>query len=87
MELYSFKSNKLDGIDLKPFKLERDIQSLVESNTQSLFDLEFVRTELTVGKYRIDSLCFDQENNSFVIIEYKKDMRSNSFLLFVIVID
>ena len=72
MELYSFKSNKLDGIDLKPFKLERDIQSLVESNTQSLFDLEFVRTELTVGKYRIDSLCFDQENNSFVIIEYKK---------------
>jgi hypothetical protein len=57
---------------LKPFKLEKDIQSLVEKNTEIFFELEFIYSELTVGNYRIDSLCFDNENNSFVIIEYKK---------------
>ena len=59
-------------MNLVPFKLERDIQELVEKNTESFFNVEFIKTEYTVGKYRIDSLCYDKENKSFVIIEYKK---------------
>jgi RecB family endonuclease NucS len=34
--------------------------------------LEFIESEFRVEKYRIDTLCLDVENNSFVIIEYKK---------------
>lgn len=72
MEVFNLKNDKVEEVSVKPFKLERDIQNLVEKNTQTFFGLEFIYSELTVGNYRIDSLCFDNENNSFVIIEYKK---------------
>ena len=72
MEVFNLKNDKVEEVELKPFKLERDIQNLVEKNTETFFQLEFIYSELTVGKYRIDSLCYDNENNSFVIIEYKK---------------
>ncbi|MDA8670342.1 DUF5655 domain-containing protein, partial [Flavobacteriales bacterium] len=32
----------------------------------------FIKSELSVGKYRIDSLCYDEESKSIIIIEYKK---------------
>ena len=72
MELFKIKNNKIETIELKPFKLERDIQNLIEGNTSELFQLEFIRSEFTVGKYRVDTLCYDPETNAFVIIEYKK---------------
>ena len=72
MKLYNFKNEKVSEVNQIPFKLEKEIQSLVEKNTESIFDLLFIQSELTVNKYRIDTLCFDEESNSFVIIEYKK---------------
>lgn len=72
MELYNLKKESLEEVNLIPFKLEKDIQSLVEKNTETIFQLEFIETEFKVENYRIDTLCFDEENNSFVIIEYKK---------------
>ncbi len=72
MEVFKVKNNKVQSIELKPFKLEKDIQNLVENNTESFFDLEFVCSEFSLKEFRIDTLCFDNENNSFVIIEYKK---------------
>lgn len=72
MEIFKEKNNSLESINQVPFKLERDIQKIVEENTINLFNLQFIASEVSVGNYRIDSLCFDNENNSFVIIEYKK---------------
>jgi hypothetical protein len=72
MKLFSLNKDKLDPINGIPFKLERDIQNLIENNTSEIFDLEFVSSEFRIGDFRIDSLCFDNETNSFVIIEYKK---------------
>lgn len=72
MELFRIKNCKFEPVELKPFKLERDIQNLIEGNTEELFQLEFIRSEFTVGKYRVDTLCYDPETNAFVIIEYKK---------------
>jgi len=72
MDLFSFKKNKLEEVNVKPFKLERDIQNLIEENIDSIFGLEFICTEFRIDEFRIDSLCFNEENNSFVIIEYKK---------------
>jgi len=72
MELFNLKNDKIEEVELKPFKLEREIQSLIEKNTEILFNLEFIASELRVDKYRLDSLCYDNETNSFVIIEYKK---------------
>ena len=54
------------------FKLEKDIQTLVECNLKTLLGLEFIKSEFSIGKFRFDSVAFDNESNSFVIIEYKK---------------
>ena len=72
MDLYKLKENQLEQIEKDSFKLEKDIQSLVENNFDSLFNLEFVSTEFTIGEFRLDSLCYDTDTNSFVIVEYKK---------------
>ena len=44
---------------------------MVEENTDEFFNLEFVKSELTIKSFRIDTLCYDKTNGSFVIIEYK----------------
>jgi len=72
MEVFNIRNGKVEVIEPNPFKLERDIKNVIENNTQTFFGLEFVRSELSIGNYRIDNLCFDNESNSFVIIEYKK---------------
>ena len=72
MALYSIKERKLNLIKESPRK-EKDIQILVEENLGELFDLEYLDTEVSIENFRIDTLAFDPETNSFVIIEYKRD--------------
>ena len=72
MEVFNIKNNKVEVVELNPFKLEKDIQEVIEKNTESFFGLEFVRSEFPIGEFRIDTLCYDNETNSFVLIEYKK---------------
>ena len=72
MHLFNNKDNKLTPIDRVSFKLERNIQELVEANVETIFDYQFVTSELSIGDFRLDTLAFDKQNNSFVIIEYKK---------------
>lgn len=72
MKLYKITGQELSSIASNPFALEKEIQNLVEANVSTLFDLEFVKSELRVQNFRFDTLCFDNETNSFVIIEYKK---------------
>jgi predicted transport protein len=72
MDLYKLHNKKLESVKPDQFTLEKDIQNIVEENSQELFNLQLVKSEFTIQNYRLDSLCFDQENNSFVIIEYKK---------------
>ena len=72
MKLFIENKTLLNEVEQTSFKLEKDIQSLVEKNTENVFNLKLIKSELSVGQYRIDSLCYDEEDNSFVIIEYKK---------------
>lgn len=71
MKLYSVNNENLKRISSVSFKLEKNIQSIVEKNMDELFSLQFVRSEFAIKNFRIDSLGFDRENNSFIIIEYK----------------
>lgn len=73
MKLFTSTANSLEKIASEPFRMEKDIQNLVEANTELLFGLEFVSSEFTVDNFRLDTLCYDEENQSFIIIEYKKD--------------
>ncbi|MGE0020829.1 MAG: DUF5655 domain-containing protein [Draconibacterium sp.] len=73
MKLYTITNNKLKSISPDNFKLEKEIQNLIENNLEELFNLQFVQTELTIKNFRVDTLGFDKENKSFVVIEYKKE--------------
>ena len=73
MQIYNNKSWNLNQIKEVWFKLEKDMQKLTEDNMENIFWLEFIKTEFQLNNLRIDSLAFDVENNSFVIIEYKRD--------------
>ncbi|MDO5035903.1 MAG: DUF5655 domain-containing protein [Porphyromonas sp.] len=73
MSLYRIEKEKVALVKEKPFKLEKEIQAIVEKNLQSLLGLEFIRSEFALNSFRIDSLAFDMEKKSFVIIEYKRD--------------
>lgn len=76
MIIFSNKNGKLTKISEVQFKLEKDIQKLVEDNMKNIFGIDFITSEFIIGQRRIDSLGFDQESKSFVIIEYKRDKNS-----------
>jgi len=73
MVFFTLADDKLTTISEIPFKLERDLQRIVEQNTKAIFGFDFVTTEFELSGLRIDTLGFDRESNAFVIIEYKKD--------------
>ena len=66
------KNNRL--LKQSNFKLEKDIQSFVEKHIPDILgeEYEFVCTEFSVGNFRIDTLAFNKETKSFIIIEDKK---------------
>jgi predicted transport protein len=73
MKIYANKNGRLVEVKPKAFKLERDIQRLFEDNLQTLMGLTLVRSEYTIKNKRIDTLAFDDQAGSFIIIEYKRD--------------
>lgn len=73
MKIFVNKSGKLASHKEKPFKLEREIQKLFESNLQDIMGLEVVKSEFTIKNKRIDTLAFDSKTSAFTIIEYKRD--------------
>lgn len=72
MPLFSL-SGRFSRLQEVPFKQEREMQRLVEDQLQELFGLQFVASEFAPqGDLRIDTLAFDTELKSFVIIEFKR---------------
>tara|TARA_R110002073_G_scaffold178382_1_gene336843 strand:+ start:11696 stop:12601 length:906 start_codon:yes stop_codon:yes gene_type:complete len=73
MHLYNLKSKEsISILKEKPFKLEREIQSLFESNLTELMNLQLVKSEFSIKNKRIDTLAYDLQSNAFIIIEYKR---------------
>ena len=73
MILYNNSSTKLNQVKEKPFKLEREIQSIFENNLPEVMSLQLVKSEFSIKNKRIDSLAYDKQTNAFIIIEYKRD--------------
>lgn len=61
MNVFDISSQKAAPVEQKSFQLEKDIQRIIEPNVDIIFGLSLVRSEFQVGKYRIDSLCYNQE--------------------------
>ena len=72
MRIFQTRDNNLVEIHEKSFDSEKMIQTMVEKNLDSIFSgLEFVETEFQIDDLRSDTIAFDSEKKSFVIIEYK----------------
>ncbi len=54
------------------FQKEKEIQQLTEKNLETTFGLQFVKSEFPIHDDRVDTLAFDRDTQSFVVIEYKK---------------
>jgi predicted transport protein len=73
MDLFKISAHKLLPLKRSAFKLEREIQRLLEANLGGVFGIRFLASEFSTGDKnpgRIDSLGLD-ENGTPVIIEYK----------------
>lgn len=73
MPIFKQEKNKLVAIKEQKIDLEKDLQKLTEENIGEIFGLKFISTEFSLHGFRMDTLAFDDEAKSFVIIEFKKD--------------
>jgi hypothetical protein len=65
MTLYANTDGALKEVSEKPFKLERDIQTLFEMNLNEVMSLTVVRSEFSIKNRRIDTLAFDEAAKCF----------------------
>ena len=73
MAIFKIEKSKLISIPEKKISLEKDIQKLTEENLETVLGYKFIASELKVDNFRFDTLAWDPETKSFIIIEYKKD--------------
>jgi len=74
MAIFEIDNGKARRVRLSEFKLEKDLQKLVENNLDIIFNCKLIATEFSTGSIhsgRIDTLAISEDNNP-VIIEYKK---------------
>lgn len=73
MPYFKIHDNKLKPIKEVQFKLEKDIQKLTEANIEEIFGYELISSEFTIDNFRLDTVAFNKETKSFIIIEYKNN--------------
>lgn len=77
MPVFDINKTTLEPIKEKKIELEKNIQNLTENSLNEVFGLQLVSSEFTIDQFRVDTLAFDPETKSFVIIEYKRDRSSS----------
>lgn len=73
MALFRLSEKKLSNVKEKAIDLEKDIQKITEENLEEVFGLKFVYSEFPIQNFRFDTVAYDENTKSFVIIEYKKE--------------
>jgi len=73
MPIFKIHNSSLISIKEIFLALEKNLQKITENNLEIIFGLDFVSSEFALHQFRIDTLAFDNETKSFVIIEYKRD--------------
>lgn len=79
IKLFSLHENEATELTGKSMKVEKALQKMIEDNLDTFLGIKFLSTEYRTGPKhggRIDTLGID-ENNSPVIIEYKRATNEN----------
>ena len=72
MPIFKVEGGRAKRLEVSSFKSESELQRLVEQNIEEMFGLKFIETEYYIRPFRMDTVAFDEENRSFIIIEYKE---------------
>lgn len=73
MAIFKIQNKSLNELKSKTFPTERELQELVDENLNKIFGLEFIKREFGGQGLSIDTIAYDPETKSPVLIEYKKD--------------
>ena len=73
MAIFRIQNRNLNELKSKAFPTERELQELVDENLDKIFGLEFIKREFGGQGLSIDTIAYDPETKSPVLIEYKKD--------------
>jgi predicted transport protein len=79
MAIFEIDKGKARRVRLSEYKLEKDLQRLIEDNLETIFNCRLIATEFSTGNIhsgRIDTLAISEDSNP-VIIEYKKAASSD----------
>ncbi len=79
IKLFKLKQGQAAELNSSFVSLEKEIQKVVENNLEEFFGIRFLASEYSTGTKhggRIDTLGID-ENNSPIIIEYKRQKNQN----------
>lgn len=79
IKLFKIKNDTVKELEGKSLAIEKSLQQLFEKHLETLLGIRFLASEYTTGKKhagRIDTLGID-ENNSPIIIEYKRSINEN----------
>jgi predicted transport protein len=80
LKIFQSDEGSINELKDVSFDYERAIQKLLESNLGNIFPgLEFVKSEYYIEEFIADTIAFDNETTSFVIIEYK-NVKSKSVI-------
>lgn len=71
MALFQITKSKLTLVKEVKFDLEKELQKIIEDNLEELLGYKFVATEFSIEEFRFDTLAYDEERNTFIVIEYK----------------
>ncbi len=70
MAIFEIDKGKAKRVRLSDFKLEKDLQKLVEDNLETIFNCRLIATEFSTGNIhsgRIDSLAISEDNNPVIL--------------------
>ena len=79
IKLFRISNNSVSQVEGQSMAVERSLQTLLENHLESFLGVRLIKSEHTTGKShggRIDTLGID-ENDSPVIIEYKRSLNEN----------
>ena len=79
IKLFRISNNSVSQVEGQSMAVERSLQTLLENHLEAFLGVRLIKSEHTTGKShggRIDTLGID-ENDSPVIIEYKRSLNEN----------
>lgn len=69
MAIFQINNNKVNRVKPTDFKLEKDLQNLVERNVNTFFNCRLIASEFSTGNIhsgRIDTLALSEDNNPVI---------------------